>query len=132
MLSKDSIAGIFKYQKRGMFLMLEPKVIQALGNKAFGGQGLVEKRTTEGFTFSEKVLAEEIFMWMNNFYTQRRLVTEFERLEESVSRVQYFYVDEEVMFIKIDCSINEKQIGNMAICQPLSLVSEELKVWKNV
>lgn len=120
-----SFIGLYKYKTRGLLVFIDPKIIYILSNRFMGGVGIIEKKPSPLFTFSEQFFGEELLNWISSILPENGIDIHFLRSESKLNHVHYFFPDEEVVSMVMKCRLNEKLIGNICICHPKSFVVQE-------
>lgn len=120
-----SFIGLYKYKARGLLVFIDPKLVYILSNRFFGGTGIIEKKPSPLFTFSEQLFGEELLSWVTSILPENGMDVHFLRSESKLNHVHYFFPDEDVATMVMKCRLNEKLIGNICICHPKSFVEQE-------
>lgn len=96
-----------------------------LRNKLFGGAGVIEKKPSPVFTFSEEYFGKELLSFFSSFFLDNGIDASFLRVENRVKHIHYFFPDESVVTATMKCKIEDIPIGNISICHPKQFVEEE-------
>jgi flagellar motor switch protein FliM len=122
---KFAFVGLFKYKSRGLLVFIDAKIVYLLSNRLFGGQGVIEKKPSPVFTFSEEYFGKELLSWFSAFFADNGIDVSFLRVEHRVQHIHYFFPDEAVITATMKCKMNDDMIGNISICHPKQFVEEE-------
>ena len=122
--SAFSWIGLYKYLDRGVLAVIDPKIVYLITNRCLGGPGIIEKKPTPKFTFSEMFCGEELINRLTLLYQKSDIPIEFVRSEFYLDQVHYFFSDEKIIQTKINCSIGKKLAGSITLCHPLSFYEE--------
>lgn len=117
--------GLYKYKTRGLLIFIDPKIVYILSNRFMGGPGIIEKKPSPIFTYSEEVFGEELLGWITTIFIDNNIDINYLRYESKISQVHYFFPDEVVTTMVMKCRLNDKLIGNICICHPKSFIEQE-------
>lgn len=128
-IPRFSYIALFKFKTRGILLLIDPKIIYVLTNRMLGGKGIIETKPKPLFTVSELFMANKLVNWFSDFYTEHHLEIKFLRVENNLDMVHFFYPDESIFGVKMNCKINQKEIGTIACCYPELIMSSKESAW---
>ena len=114
--------SVYQYEKKGVLLSVDPRLIYILSNRMLGGKGEIEKKPLLKFTFSEDFLGKEFISWFSYYYEENKIPLTYLRVENKVDHTHYFFSDDPVVIVKLNCSINKKEIGSVVFCHPKSFL----------
>ena len=122
---KFAFVGLFKYKSRGLLVFIDAKIVYLMSNRMLGGKGVIEKKPSPVFTFSEEFFGKELLSWFSAFFADNGIDVSFLRVENRVQHIHYFFPDESVVTVTMKCRLDDDLIGNISICHPKKFVDEE-------
>lgn len=114
--------AVYQFEKKGVLLSIDPRLIYILSNRLLGGKGEIEKKPHLKFTFSEDFLGKEFVSWFSFYYEDNHIPLTYLRVENNVDHTHYFFPDDPVVLVKLNCSINKKEVGSVVFCHPKSFL----------
>lgn len=121
--------ALFRFVNRGILLFVDPKIIYILSNRMLGGKGIVEVRPKPVITMSEDFLGKKVVQWFYDFYRESKLDVTFLRIENDVNLIHFFYPDEKILSMQMNCRINGKPCGTISACYPQIIMDKKESSW---
>lgn len=128
-IPKFSYIALFRFKNRGILLFVDPKIIYMLTNKMLGGKGIIETKPRPVITLSEDYTGKKMVSWFHEFYRESKLDINFLRIEHDVNLIHFFYPDEKILSVKMNCKINMKPVGTISACYPQIIMDKKESSW---
>jgi len=107
--------------KSRFIVIIAADLIYSLSNILLGGNGSIEDKEFEYFTFSETFAGDEILERFLFFQKSLEKDCKLLRVENDIDLVHSFYYDEPIYQVSMTCRVRGEEIGSIDLCYPQSV-----------
>lgn len=122
MHSSFSYIGVFSFQQRGVFVLIDPNLIYCFANRMMGGAFVMPKNPEALFTVSEEFMGTELLSFFEQYFQKLHLPISFQRVSHSLNRIYTFLPEESVLELSFLCVYESNLLGSIRLCLPASVL----------